>query len=1693
MERKTTKRKQRLSSKVATAAVSVTASVAFGVGAVSLAQTTQEFDPSGFVSAYAHGADGTDKGYRANPTEADAQANRHSNDSSDKTQSASEQLLEDAFSQMPLNGESGTTAYRVSNDVPQGSERLSVDTGNAGGSAGANGATKPVDVVGPVVPNGNGVNGGDANKGGTDSNGSNGADEPSDPDNNGGNGGNGGNEKPNKPWVNPLPNDPVADKMDSNLGHNDEFVVVPVDGMDPSYNKLGVNPHIMLTPLLGDSSNSLYVGQSLDAWSVFCAIDAAYGDPADSSIIHVWTCSHAEFAYTDPANPKAGGYQYFRIVDYPDVAPNGTFAITYRYRFNGSDEWKEGTLEYTPAASRTYILSGMKNDDGSADVLQVSEAFSTTLFAPQYSSRALAKMGYVEKDQYGFVADGAPTQKMIVNWLMDGKPSYYCDVSSGRHVLEPGEIVDVPKGYSVVFRNQFIGKDFDASGASTEFLALLQTLEKVDASAVKNGVLAVPQGVEAIRAVDGGISADTIEVPRTTLYIDAFASGLQVKNAYEVAAENPAYAATADGILTSKDGTEYRAIPTGKKRIVVPASVTSVAVSSNNDLQSLVLQAETLDKMPHLDFSKLDGCCIALADGLLDDYVLANYDALEDTGVLVAKSSNSGFGYSVKNGLLCHGDELHHVIDAKVSPTDKALTVEDAHCFKAGSFAGSRAVETLILGDDKHFELEDGCFADSNVSTIICKTEEQLEYVSAHLEAAGAKEGAKAVLSETNTEGYSWTTESDGDSEFVTLLSAPKDVETFDGCLTRNDSPDDCIVPNAIASRAFANCTKLRWATLRQGTQSVGSSAFADCTNLESLYIEGTNPISVGSDAIRGCTGLRWVASRSESAVFETNENPSGCAMYAPEDAEGYNGNFYQYPADWGTLAVSEQTDDGGAVVGRVLYCDEPRYGGSWLALASDATLPREVKLPTATQEIYSGAFASISTPFTLNWGELTSLHTVDGNATNWVIRVNYKGAFQDSALEGAVRLAPDNFGPEVVSVSVNDDAFSGCAGLTSFAVASEYEARFGQMAFFGCSSLASFAMGEGELYWGEFSDCGNLREISLSGENPPRLLTYGDGLPWSFKGASPEDDVKSGLTLTVASEKMKEACIENWTYPFAGFNSGYDSMYEKVRSNLADELNRVPTHVEIVDAMSEDLLVAENHLRDMLGMEHATSPMVLSIEETATGCKFLDKGDEVQLLEVSSDAETIDIGTLIPEEYQDRSISIVSDAFEGCSNLKEVTIPASVGSIWTNAFEGCPLEKIVFPDGVNRLNYTSGAFSFTGKPLAEESTTLCIDGLGDAAESLLSEWTYWFGGSSGYYEAFSRAQSSLAVHLAREPYEYEVVASVSETALGDENMVRRMLGLPPVSQTTVLPAMFESVDGCLLKTDWDGVQLIKAPDDLETIDFNSILSDYGSVTVVRGAFDGCPNLKKIVLAGKIGAIESEAFAGCDGVEVDLADASADGAAIPELHFEWGEMFSFGSDSVHIVAPNEKSQEKYLTWWPRHAGGPYYDEPTLFDMAQSLYSWGTSLDDLNAFLNEPFLSYENALRELMRLPEAEKLEDMSSYYDAIKAFRDAGILEDAGDDASRGVNSKAEDGAQGADGAKAVNVQAQSALTGAKAAADAKVTIGTEAENGAAVAGGSSAKPAGEAGAGATSSTAPNDAPSSFSSETGNGKEQENE
>lgn len=1341
----------RMTKHIAATAGLVAALGGFGVGAYALAQGGASFDPSAFMAAYSNGTVDKTKGYQANPSDSDAEANRK--DDGDKDQgSGTDDTAENqtpTASDLPVQGASSTTAVRMTGE---GLGTAAVAGGSGNGSAAGSGTGNV--ITGPVIP---GSNAGGNGTGGNGSNNGSG-------DNTGGNGNSGSQTTPTENSYKVLPFDPTPDEkgLDSTVDEK------PVNGSNSEIADLNVNdPNMKVVIMagnalgLGNEGTELYIGQRLDAWTVFCSLYAKFSYTVnDEPHVSAWSCTKEEFS----------SYDYFKVTDYPEVVPDSAFELRGQYRINDKDSWHDWSVTYTPEQSCVLVVSGVADADGNQTVL--TKVVGNSVDLNKQIEHALNARGYGNLYQ--------EIDHLLLGWK---EGSTDIDLNAiytpepGRHVIEPGKFVKVPSGCTA----ELTGKYVDGTGFF-EFQTLVDVED--DSEAVhksKNGkrTLRLPEGFQKIALeTDECKEFDYLELPNSMLMVEGLGESLRVNKAFKVNDDNAVYGTTADGVLTNKAGTEYYGVPASLSTLVVPEGVTSVNLPQNEKLKKVVIEATDAAALPAFDLTDIKNCTFTVDESVANAFVSAYISAFSSkTGNAVVISSYPDMEISGNRGVLMAGGDVVLVADTGSSWAfmDPPMTRETI-TLKDGCFSGNTGVDTLVLNGSNAYRLDDGCLEDSNIKTIVCENADVADYVRSRLEAAGVPDAEVAVI-QTSKDDYRYYTTS---TETV-LLEAPTDVTGFYGTMTAEDG--SAIEPTSIAAWAFEGCDKLTWAMTSEATVGIGEEAFAGCKSLQGLFIGRTEEIGTELRAFANCPSMRFVASRamkgyvdiaSDDYTMGSDEIPnSSCVMYAPTGALGYNQNFTSFTESSGVADYTVVKEDDGSL----LLCGDNDSGDPWLILAGAASYNRKVKLPATTLEIYSGSFTGVGGSFTINWDELTSLQWVD-----W-------SAFKDSGISGDLLLGTS----DAWIMSVGDLAFSGCAGITS--VTSDASLfNVGSGAFTDCTALKKVktATVNGQYFGayinaGSFYGCSSLNEVEFTMSSPATLTIYGPGSPFVFDGSVSPDDDASRIKLTVP-EGSEESYINQWTYLFAGY-SDYDECYKTIYNDLlyngraaANQAGRVPTDAEVKAEMSQQLLDAENRLRKMMGMPLVDKSSIFS-SEVSGNCTFDTVDGEVRLAAVDRDATEIDLTKDVPEGVD--SFIIPADVFAKCTKLKRIVLTDKVSEIQTGAFNGCDGVTVVLPAVDEGRESTpielTGGDSWTPYDFGGSIKLEVPEG---SAEKYLKVWPQQMYGCNDWTMTSHVSETYWVLsdsHDASEITGDMLNYSVNEPFVERENLLRDMMGLPQV------------------------------------------------------------------------------------------------------------------------------------------------------------------------------------------------------------------------------------------------------------------------------------------------------------------------
>ena len=1001
----------------------------------------------------------------------------------------------------------------------------------------------------------------------------------------------------------------------------------------------------------------------------------------------------------------------------PTELAEGSMLIRAEYRFSeSSEDWTEELIPYTPRDSRIFVLSEKLKE---ANQVISTDKIINNQYIDQYKSENstlnLLRM------QNKFLGEGR-LQALFPGWTENGKlVSWFYEATLGRHILEPADLVPLDDKYTVQLEMVWLTDDYRLvpKGEAGGNLCYLQTLTDVEETKssrflrmaglqpqAASQTLTVPEYVQAVDIdTDAGLSVDYLALPDSVILVES-SEGLKVNKGYEVDAGNPYYCSTDDGLLMDTEETTIYAIPYERETLTIPAKVQKVSLTVPNQLHSIRLEQTDAQALPQIDLKLLQDCNVIVPDTLLDAYLIEHRTLLtRENGLSVSAASKPEVTYTVmEDTVQNNAGELCKIISGE---KESLVVPKGTKTIQSGAFDGEQHIKTLYFPEDgSTIRLARDCFANSSIETILCYSEKQYEEVIRQLEQAGGS-GIQVELLKISREGYYYQiTEKDGVQNNV-LVRTPKSLTEYDGTVT--DTEGNPVKIQKIGDNAFENCTELKWVTLPEETDTIGDRAFKNCHALQGIMIQATEKITIGDHSLDGCEQLRFLGSNAMQGILVNDyypEDAEDLLSYAPTDCEGYNAYFTSFTAESGIYSYQIVTTGTGD---KMLYgADED--GTPWLLLRSGGEVGETVVLPESTIEIFQYALAGVDSTgdyFTLNWEELTSLVAVDDCA------------FQNSALGGVVELSYYGY-------MIGATAFAHCPKITEVRLTGTGDS-LGRYIFYGCTGLEKAtigAMGYGAIYGGTFSGCDHLTDLYFTSPWAPELLVEGDYYRFNYEwtDAMERSDEAEHLRIHVP-EGCEQTYIDDWRYVYAGYydtTGGQEPVYLQMWKEIYDKHTVFdweaqewiyPSEEEVDAYLEEELLTAENELRQTMGLDAVTEP--------GNFYNYREKDGVITLLRVPSDSSIVMLESYwigLPFGWYVNYIG--TGTFARSTQLEEVYLPNNLMGIYTDVFAGAQLAK-----GTLTLHLTD---SIPPELIRPDENTPFSFGVEDGQIALVLEESFW-------------------------------------------------------------------------------------------------------------------------------------------------------------------------------------------------------------------------------------------------------------------------------------------------------------------------------------------------------------------------------
>lgn len=520
----------------------------------------------------------------------------------------------------------------------------------------------------------------------------------------------------------------------------------------------------------------------------------------------------------------------------------------------------------------------------------------------------------------------------------------------------------------------------------------------------------------------------------------------------------------------------------------------------------------------------------------------------------------------------------------------------------------------------------------------------------------------------------------------------------------------------SIGPSAFLNNTNLRQVAIGEGVKTIGDEAFRGCTRITGMTLPSTLE-EIGTGALYGLTNLTTLYCNATTpptvsrATFNT-ATTNNCTLYVPYGSV----STYKAKSYWKNFTIAG-----------VSTVDGLRYRFTENG-------------ETLTAEVIEGDYSSLTSVTIPSWVLLDNkVYVVKG--------------IGDNAFNGYTGLTTVNIGGTVTRIGAS--AFSGCTGLTRLTIP-ESVATIGNSAFRGCTGLTNVTINSGDIE-GEglesigasafrecysltsvnipstvtsigryaFQDCTSLTSVICDVETPLSITDdvfscYNTAtlyVPGESETAYREDAVWGQFSNILAST----ATIDGIKYSF-NHTTGEATV---IQSDYSGDIN-IPETVTC-DGVTFQVTEIGQHAFALLPITSVSLPSTLKVIgwdafRYCSGLTDVTIPSSVTMIRSGAFANcsgltdiTIPSGVWSIGEYaflcctglksvtildgctnlsNCSFIDIYAGAFQACTSLTTVSLPASVGSIGMSAFAECTNLNTVYCDAPTPLYITSDAFS---------------------------------------------------------------------------------------------------------------------------------------------------------------------------------------------------------------------------------------------------------------------------------------------------------------------------------------------------------------------------------------------------------------
>ena len=464
-----------------------------------------------------------------------------------------------------------------------------------------------------------------------------------------------------------------------------------------------------------------------------------------------------------------------------------------------------------------------------------------------------------------------------------------------------------------------------------------------------------------------------------------------------------------------------------------------------------------------------------------------------------------------------------------------------------------------------------------------------------------------------------------------------------------------------INDSAFENCASLKTVVIPASVEIIGDSAFAGSVSAESISFDfgGSNKIVIGDGAFKNCGAGAIILPARLSAIGAEAFFASKISSLAFESSDVYQLTEIGNKAFYATRLEKVIFPSGVTVVGEGAFSDttellEITFGEGLETIGAEAfknSSVKTVKLPRSLKNLGAAAF--------YNCESLEMVSFASGSQLQAVAEGTFFGC---TSLES---ITIPTFVKEIGGTD-NNGAFYNCTSLKTVIFESDdFCSVIGDFAFYGCNSVTEFdiPLTVGTLGKYAFSGCTALEKITLH----RATIKLGEGL---FSGCTALYDVGMDTGTDKLPANMFENC-ESLSYIFI----------PATVSEIGEKCF-LGTGIEGFDVSKES-----KTLVSVSGIVYNSSKTQIVCFPPKFKTKTLIIPKEVVSISNSNFQYCDGLKEVIFEEGGTSPLSIGNYAFDGCYQLRRVSLPERLVSIGSYAFRECyALNSIRIPKNVKSI-----------------------------------------------------------------------------------------------------------------------------------------------------------------------------------------------------------------------------------------------------------------------------------------------------------------------------------------------------------------------------------------------------------------------